>query len=150
MIKEVGFFVLKLDRNNAYILHTIEEYIKNNPSHHCVLFNSHSDIEIPNNIPVLHLYHARFFYGTIVVYEVPGMIISNAFTNFNRRIFYANNVPWYGNAGVAAAYWQKVFQMENTDIIANNQYTYDIFDICLKTPLSISEDLNYEAIKQYV
>jgi hypothetical protein len=151
MIKEIGFFIPKIDNKSSInIINTIAKYINHNKDHHCVLFNSHTGIEIPNNIPILHLYHARFFNGILIVNDIQGMIISNNFTNFERRILYADRIPWYGNSGIANRYWKNVFKLDKTDIIVNNQYTYDIFDICFQKPIAISEHFKYEEIKQYI
>jgi hypothetical protein len=45
------------------------------------------------------------------------------------------------------AFWQKLFNVDNIEIIANNKEIADIFEIVWKKPIAVSEEFNYEKLQ---
>ena len=150
--RDTGFVFIKLDNNNAYnrYFETIREFINNNPVDQTVIFNSYNERINTNNIPILHLSHAKFFYGNLFLFELGAAILSKNFTNINKRYLYVHNAPWLESPSSSYSIWKDVYGSENLEFITANQQIYDLYEICWKKPIGISENFTYEELSKII
>jgi hypothetical protein len=92
---------------------------------------------------------AKFFKGNLIVFDVASLILSKKFINLSQRFYYAHEAPWT-QYSMDYKYWLDIFSSKDLNIITKNQQLYDIYDICWKKPIGISEDFSYETIKDLV
>lgn len=145
---DIGFIVLKLT-NNAFcdlVLDCAKGFAKNNPFNQTIIFNSYCDKSITNNIPILHLNHAKFFKGQLFVFDLISVLLSQNFTNISKRYLYTNDIPWLSSAHTSYSEWAKLYFADNLEIITSNDKLFDIYKLCWKKPLGICEEFNYEKI----
>jgi hypothetical protein len=148
MIKDLGMMCIKLENTTTSksILKTAKSLIDNNPYTQICIFNSYSEVVDNNSVPLLHLSQAKFFDGNLIVFDIPSLILSKNFINVSNRFYYAHETPWTQHI-MSFKYWSDIFNSENLEIIAKSQQIYDIYDICWKKPIGVSEDFSYETIK---
>jgi hypothetical protein len=151
-MNDVGFILVKLlnDESHDGILSTIKEIEKNNPYSQTVIFNSYCEKANLYNLPVLHLSQSQFFNGTLFLFDLPSVILTNKFPNLKRRILYTNSLPWSSNPGTRYEEWKSLYDQDSLDILVNNENVYNIYDICWKKPIGISERFNYEEISKFI
>jgi len=147
----LGFILLNIENNEIYIklLQHIAQLIKNNPYANIVVFTNNSNIISSYNVPLLHLNHAKFFNGNLWLFDIVSVILTQKFTNFDKRIFYVNDMPWIKNRNNSYNEWSKIYH-SNIDFVCSNQYLYDIYNICWKKPLGIMESFDHEKIQSIV
>jgi hypothetical protein len=148
MTADLGIMCIKLENNltSNTILKTARSLIDNNPYNHICIYNSYSEIVDNNFVPILHISQAKFLNGNLILFDIPSLILSNNFIGKLKRFYYAYETPWTQHS-MPFKYWSQLFDSDNLNIIAKNQYLYDIYDICWKKPIGISEDFSYETIK---
>lgn len=149
MIKNsLGFMLINIENNEMYdsILKNIRYLIDNNPYSNIVIFSSNCDKITTYNIPIFHLSHAKFFDGDLWLFDLLGVIISQNFTNINKKILYCNDIPWIKNRSSLHTEWVRMYNGD-LDFVTTNKYLYDIYDMCWKQPLDIMESFNYEKIQ---
>jgi hypothetical protein len=148
MISDLGIVCVKLENTSTSnaILKTAKTLIDNNPYSQICVFNSYSEVVDNHSVPLLHLSQAKFFKGNLIVFDIPSLILSKNFISVSNRFYYAHETPWT-QYSMSFRYWLEIFDNDNLNIIAKNQYLYDIYDICWKKPIGISEDFSYETIK---
>lgn len=152
MNKNIGFVLIKLTNDSIYdkILQTIKEFEYNNIYGQTLIFNSINERIDSYNLPILHLSQSQFFDGTLIIFDLPGIILSRGFPNLKKRILYASNIPWHNNPQTRFTEWESLYSQESLDIITSNQTIYDIYNICWKKPLGISENFNYDELSQFI
>jgi hypothetical protein len=151
--QKLGVLAIKLQQNNPFntnILNMLSEMSDNNPYKETYVFCSNNDIVLPNNVPVLHLVHAKFFNGDLIIIDTLSALMCKNFPNINRLYFYAQDIPWLGQQNTMYSQWMSLFKNNDLHIIAKNQQVYDIFEICCKKPIGISENFNYEEINKLI
>jgi hypothetical protein len=148
MIADLGMMCIKLDNatTSNSILKTAKSLIDNNPYSQICVFNSYSEVVNNHSVPILHLSQAKFFNGNLIVFDIPSLILVKSFINISNIFYYAHETPWTQHS-MPFKYWSDIFDSENLNIIAKNQQIYDIYDICWKKPIGISENFSYETIK---
>lgn len=148
---DLGILCIRLENTTTsdLILKTAKSLIDNNPYAQICVFNSYSEVVDNHSVPVLHISQAKFFKGNLMVFDMPSLILSKNFINLSKRFYYAHELPWTKHTQ-SFKYWSKIFDSEDLNIIAKNQHLYDIYDICWKKPIGISEDFSYETIKSLV
>jgi hypothetical protein len=98
-------------------------------------------------MPILHLSHAKFFSGNILVTNLPSLELSLSFVNVQKILFWTSNLPWAGTSQ-HYKYWEKIFLDDRVSVIAYNTYINDLYSLCYKNPIIVSERLNYEEIQK--
>jgi len=148
---DLGILCIKLENTTTseHILKTAKSLIDNNPYSQICIFNSYSEIVENNSVPILHISQAKFFKGNLVVFDMPSLILSKNFINLSKRFYYAYELPWTKHIQ-NFKYWSEIFDSKDLNIITKNQQLYDIYDMCWKKPIGISEDFSYETIKDLV
>jgi hypothetical protein len=148
MTEDLGIICIRLENTNTSdsILKTAKSLIDNNPYAQVCVFNSYSDVVQNHSVPLLHISQAKFFNGNLIIFDIPSLILSKNFINVSNRFYYAHETPWTEHT-MPFKYWSELFDADNLNIIAKNSYLYDIYDICWKKPIGISEDFSYETIK---
>jgi hypothetical protein len=146
---DIGFVVTELinDNNTDNILNCIKQYINNNPFDQIVIFNSFCDKIDTKNIPILHLSHAQFFSGKLVLFDLIGILLSKSFPNVTKKYFYATDIPWLSSPHTPYSEWVGLYSDPNLHLISSNKELYDIYQLMWKKPVGISEDFSYETIK---
>lgn len=149
--EDLGFLILDIDNNlnTNVIFNTIKKFIKDKPYDQVVLFNSRSIRAHTQNVPILHLSHAKFFTGKLIVFDTPSLIISKTFTNISNKYFYATHTPWIGSSNHYNQ-WKSLLGDDSLKIIANNQLMYDLYDICWNKPIGIVENFDYESLRKII
>ena len=152
MTKDIGFFIPKLSniQQHDIVLRTARQFIDNHPYNQYVLFNSFYDKIETYNIPILHLSHAKFFYGDLFVFDFISLVIASHFPNISKLYYYAQNLPWSVSGETPYENWRKVFDLDHLNIISNNQYVDDVYNICWKKTIGISEKFNYEELTKII
>lgn len=151
-MKDVGFIIVKLLNNKVCedIVSTIKQIEKRNAYGQTIIFTSYSEKTNTYNLPVLHLSQAQFFTGTLFLFDLSSVILTSKFPNVKNRILYTNAAPWANNPQTSYEEWSSIYNQENLNILTNSQEMYDIYDICWKKPIGVSERFNYEEIAQFV
>lgn len=149
--KDLGTVILKLQNCKAHdtILKNLSELSSNRPYDQIVVFNTYSEILDNHSVPILHLSQAKFFHGNILALDLASLYLSTKFVNVSNIYFYGSFVPWVDQIK-SYSYWSNLFNNPKIQIIAKDQFLYDIYSIVWKNPILIAEDLKYETIKDII
>ena len=147
--KDIGFLLIKMNNDSTYnrILKTISDFILNNPYNQYVIFNSFSDKIDTINVPILHINQAKFFYGNLFVFDFISCLLTQNFPNLSNRYLYTKDLFWTVDPGNSYNEWESILMKDNLNIITHNKYVHDIYDMCWKKPIGISENFTYEELK---
>lgn len=147
MNKDIGVILLNLTDSPLCktILNNLAKISKDLPYSQVLVFCSSSKASETFNIPILHVSHAKFFDGIIINTDVTGLILTNTFTNFTKRYFFAYETPWLGKS-VAYSQWYNIFMQEDLGIISENVQIDNIYNMCWKQTSGIAEGFNHERI----
>lgn len=153
MIKNsLGFLLPYIDNTEQYniIFNNISKLIQNNIYSNILVFNSRCDKISTNNIPILHINHAKFFKGDLFLFDISGLILTKQFTNVNRKLLYCNDMPWLKIRNTNYSEWEGLYYNNNSgiDFIVTNKYLYDIYSLCWKQPIGTMENFDYEKIQE--
>ena len=151
MNNDIGFVILNLEENPLHhsILYAIKQIIDANPYKNVCVFNHECAKVDVLNVPLLHLKHAKFFYGDLFVFDTISLMLAKQFPNIKNKYYYAATVPWQ-NKKYEYQGWRNMFLQDNLNIICQNQKIYDIYDICWKKPLGIAENFTYDKIHKFI
>lgn len=146
--KDIGFVLINIQNNDFYeqVFKTIARFIDNRPYNQVVVFSSSMNKIDTHNVPILHLSHGKFFYGDLVLFDIPSIIMTEKFTNINNRYLYAQDIPWGKSSAINYNEWKSIYYQNNLSIIASNNNLYDIYNICWKEPIGISENFDYDQL----
>jgi hypothetical protein len=149
---DIGFVSLKLTNTSFYenLLQTARQFIDNKPYDQIVVFNSFCDKIDTHSVPILHLNHAKFFNGNLILFDLASVLLTQSFTNIKKRFLYTKDTPWATSPTTKYTEWLKLYGSSNLDIIVPNHQLYDIYSICWKQPVGISENFHYEEIKNFI
>jgi hypothetical protein len=152
MNNDIGFILIKLQNDPIHdnILRTAKEIEKNNIYGQTVIFNSFSEKVETHNLPILHISQAQFFNGKIFIFDLPSIILTEKFPNITRRILYTNSSPWTISTNTQYKEWKSIYNQESLDILSGSKMIDDIYNICWKKTIGISERFSYEEIKEYL
>lgn len=149
--KDLGIIAPKLlnDEKTTEIISFCKEYFSNNPYNQVCLFNSFCDRISCDNIPILHLSQAKFFYGQLIVSDIKDLDLSLSFPNVYKTLFFCSNIPWENEIRNYKE-WENIFYNEKVEIVAHNQKIYDLFSLFYKKPITTMQGLKYDKIQQYL
>jgi hypothetical protein len=149
---DIGFVLVKMHNHPIYdqILSTIDLFIKHNPLNQYVVFNSFSDKLNILNVPVLHLNQAKFFYGNLFVFDFVSCMITKNFPNIHKKYLYAQDIPWSSSPSTPNKEWENIIMDPELNIIAKNEHIYDLYNICWKSPIGLSEHFSYDELKNII
>lgn len=150
--RDIGFVIIKLENNPFHdnVIKCIESFISNNRDNQYIIFNSSCEKINTGSAPILHLSQSKFFYGDLFVFDFVSLILTQQFPNIRHRYFYAQDLFWESSPQIPYNNIKNIVTHNNIDIIAKNQYIYDIYNICWKLPVGISENFDYESIKKII
>lgn len=151
-INDTGFVFIKLNNSAIYTKYfeTIKKLIDENPLNQIVVFNSYNEKINTNSVPILHLSHAKFFYGDLFLFDLPSAMITQGFTNIKKRYLYVNSAPWLDSPSTNYKIWENIYGSDNLEFIAQNKTLYDLYSICWKQPVGISENFSYKEISSII
>lgn len=146
-LPDIGFVLLNIDNSPIYdkIFSTIKEFIDNNPYSQIVVFNSQCNKLNTNNIPILHLSHAKFFNGILFIFDAQSIIICKKFTNVYTKYFYAFDTPW-NNSNKEYGYWRNLIGDKDLNIITANDNLDNIYNICWKETCGVAKEFDYNEL----
>lgn len=152
MANDIGFFLCKLNNcpEHNHILSTMNDWIKNNPYNQCVVFNSFCENINIHKVPILHLSHAKFFYGDLMVFDFVSLILASHFPNIKNLYYYMSNIAWDNSLNSRYIEWEEAFSAPHLKVIASNQTIYDVYEIAWKKPCGISENFTYEQLSKII
>ena len=147
--KDLGILALNISntKETLELINLAKTYYSHHPYDQTCFFNSFSEVINSENIPILHISQAKFFYGNLLTTDIESLILCHSFPNINKILFWSQNIPWQQDLKNYKD-WEKLFYNDKVQILAKNQEIYDIYDICYKKPQGIAERLNYEQIEQ--
>lgn len=152
MSREIGLIITKLLNVDTQdnILKMAKQLQNRNPYDQVVIFNSYSEKIDTHGLPILHLNQSQLFDGSLLLFDLPSIILTSKFPNLTKRIFYAVDTPWALSPATPHYEWHSLYMQNNLDIITQNDHLYQIYDICWKKPIGVSEDFSYEQIANFV
>jgi hypothetical protein len=150
-MRDIGYIILDLKANqlNDTIIKYAEESQGNNCFKEDIIFSTNNELINSPNLPILHISQSKFFYGDLFLFDTNSISLTSESPNIENRYFYATNIPWVNNHH-EYKYWVSLFHSNNLQIIASNQQIFDIYNICWKKPLGISETFNYDTISRFI
>jgi hypothetical protein len=89
-----------------------------------VIFNSYNENIDTLSVPILHVSQAKFFYGNLLVCDIPSLALAIECINYKNIYYYSTEIPWESNIN-HYSYWCKIFNTKNLYTIAANQRIYD-------------------------
>lgn len=150
--QDIGFVLIKITNSpvNDAILSTIDKMSKEDPFRQYLVFNSYCESINTHNTPILHLNQSKFFFGDLVVFDIVSLLLTKNFPNIRKKYFYATDLPWTKSPETSFNEWKMLLCDPQVDIIANNQFIADAYDICWKKPIGISENFSYEEVRNLI
>lgn len=144
---DIGVILTNLDNNRLSdtILKSLSQIAEQMPYNQVIVFSSSCKTAYTQNIPVLHISHAKFFDGIIICTDVTGLILTENFTNTKQRYFFAYETPWVGK-NVLYNQWKNIFANNNLEIISENVQIDNIYNLCWKQTAGIAEGFNHERL----
>lgn len=147
--KDLGIIATKLsnDEKSNQMASFCQEYLSHHPYNQVCFFNSFCDRLSHDNIPILHLSQAKFFYGNIIVTDIKDLELCLSFPNLYKILFFCSSIPWENEIRNYKE-WENLFYNDKVQILAKNQRIYDLFKLLYKEPVIIMEGLDYEEIQK--
>ena len=148
----IGFFLPKLqgEKHTAIIEH-ISTYISNNTDKQIVVFCSNTDVVFPWNVPVLHVNEAKYFDGSIVVFDIlSALIIKNFKTQKNKYFWVGSAIPWSNNPSESYQTFQNIFDDKDITFVVADQTIQDIYEICYDKPQHVFKEFNHENLQKLI
>ena len=103
-------------------------------------------------IPILSITECKFFYGTLIVFDIESLAICKNFPNIKKIYYYMTDVPWKQTSHINYFDLRNHYQ-ENTkiNIVTKTSNLYNVYtNSWNKQPLGIMEELNYENFKRLI
>ncbi|MFM7853270.1 MAG: hypothetical protein ACKO96_15440, partial [Flammeovirgaceae bacterium] len=130
------------------ILSTASEFIKNRPYQQHLVFNSYSEKVNTFNVPILHLQQSQFFYGKLILFDIPSVILTNKFPNISQRILFTSDAHWTQSQSTMYQQWKSVYDQNNLDIIVTSPVLNDLYSMCWKKPMATVERFSYDELSK--
>lgn len=145
---DIGFYITNIEGSNKdQLLECVNNYVENNPYDNVVVFNDVFNAITNNKFYTLHISHAKYFKGTLFIFDIKDATIVNTFPAPKRKIFFATQAYWQNNKMVQYAAWNQIFNNSDMDIVVNNESMFDVYKMCWKEPIHIVPKISYEEIK---
>lgn len=151
MNNDIGFFAMTLE-NNAFhntICELVAGYIKHNPQNQIVIFNQYSEKIDTHDIPILPLSYSKFYNGDLITFDIASLLLSVNSISANNIYFYAQNIPWQISYNKYNE-WKNIFGNKKINVIANNEYIHNIYNIAWNNSIGVCEDLTYEKFSKFI
>lgn len=152
MNEDIGFVLIKLLNNKIYdsILKTASDFIKYRPYQQHIVFNSYSEKINTFNVPIFHIQQAQFFYGKLILFDMPSVVLSNKFPNIDKRILFTSDAHWVQSNTGMYEQWRSIYEQDNLDIIVTSPVLNDLYSMCWKRPVATVEQFTYEELSKYI
>jgi hypothetical protein len=149
--KDIGFLMPVVDNNfeSNSICTTISKLIHARPNDQICIFNSYCEKIDTYNIPVLHVNQAKFFKGSLVVFDLQCLELSRSLPLLDNVYYYAKNIPWTNTKGYYEQ-WKNLFSKPNIKVISSNKYIDNIYNIVWSNSIGISENFDYDTISNII
>lgn len=151
---DIGFYLLDIKANNNFqneVIENINQFCIHNPYDNVVLFNNQFDrTDVDHKYYILHIQQAKYFDGILFVFDTRSAMITQTFPSPKKKIIYINEPEWNLNPNIPYDFWKDIYMQNNTEIITNNKSTYDICDICWKTPKHLMQNMSYKEFENVI
>lgn len=145
---DIGFYLLDITADNDQqnkIIDSINGLCKKRPYDNIVLFNNQfARIDNNKKYYILHVQQAKYFNGVLFVFDTRSAMITQTFPAPKKQIMCINDPEWTRSTSLPYSFWHNIYMKSNVEIVANNQASYDICDICWKKPIHLMNEINYE------
>lgn len=132
MNNEIGFYCPVVSNNTKDNL-IISALNKISEKYSTILFNSKYDlIDHQRKFAVLHCNQSKYFYGDLFCFDIDSVSIIKTFPGPRNKFFVSSEIFWK-NKSYPSKVWLDLI-MNDINIITYDQYMYDMYDICFKTP----------------
>lgn len=142
----IGFYLLDIDISNSYhntILQTMRDLCKLLPYEEIVLFDNQSKVIHENTgYYVLHINEAKYFKGTLFVFDAKSLALTRHFPAPKKQIFVMNQADWTLNRTTPYNVWESIYMNDNVDLVTTNSDLNTLCKICWKDPISDINELN--------
>jgi hypothetical protein len=151
----IGFYLLNIDQTNKdaqSCLQAANELCAMRPRDNIVVFSTTPDAIITNNkYYMLHITHAKFFKGALFMFDNKSRLLTQTFKTPSKQIIYVQDIPW-GKANQQDHYsqWERLYNTQDVEFIANSEDTSEILDICWKKPLSVMPTVTAKDINDVI
>jgi hypothetical protein len=151
MSKDLGFVLIALDNNQISnsLCSAIRGFIDNDSKSQICIFNSYCERINTHQIPLLHIREARYFDGSLFVFDLPSLLLCSKFPSPKNIYYYAHNFPWTISAQ-PYSFWKNIFKSDRMKIIAQNQHIHDMYNLLWNNSIGISERFEYDKINQII
>lgn len=147
MISQIGFYCPKITKQESHInivnvLNELSDGYTNT-----ILFNTSFELPIANRkFCILPSLGAKYFYGVLFCFDIDSLNLINSFPGPSHKFLVTDDIFWQ-NKQTPATLWSQILDSQ-TSIITLNQKTYDLYDICFKTPtLNMNNGFNLQECK---
>lgn len=154
--KDIGFLLVKTgnDPFTNTITDAITTFISKHPYNQYVLFTSYCDNPNLSRIPVLHLQQAKYFRGDLFIFDSMSIFLTLSFPNIRNRYYYAQDFPWMQSKDTNYKDIKSLLvgeaESNNLNIISKNKLIDDVYNLCWKPTLGISEKFTYEELTKII
>lgn len=150
MSSDIAFYCPIIQNNEEH--NRIKQVLNDlSDSYNTIMFNSqYSAIDqFVRKYAVLHCNQARYFYGTIFVFDIDSVSIVKEFPGPKNKLFIASDIFWQ-NKMTPSVIWNELL-LDPIKIITYDKKNYDLYSICFKQPiLNMSEGLNSGELKDVI
>jgi hypothetical protein len=148
---DIGFYITNIDTYNMdIVLSSINDYITDHPYDNVVVFTNQMNRIFNDKFYVLHLSHAKYFYGLLFLFNIKDASIAATFPGPKKQILFTNEIYWQKNKKVLYSFWKKILLNSNMEIVVNNQENFDIYNLCWKKPLDIMPTFDKKGIENVI
>lgn len=151
----IGFYLLDIDQQNTEVsgyLESINELCVMRPQDNIVVFsNQPNAIILGNKYYMLHISHAKFFKGSLFIFDSKSRLLTQTFKTPSKQIMYVRDIPW-GKAGQTDHYaqWKRLYEATDVEFIADSETTAEILNICWKKPIKVMPTVTAKEINDVI
>lgn len=150
MSNDISFYCPAIHNNDAH--NHIRKVLNDlSDSYNTIMFNSQYNAidQFVRKYTVLHCNQARYFYGTMFVFDIDSVSVTKEFPAPKHKIFVAPDIFWQNKMTPSSA-WTSLLP-EDMHIITHDQRIYDLYSICFKKPLlNMSNGLSKEEVNNVI
>lgn len=140
---DIGFYLVDCDNSEKHnsIINLINQLVVDHPYDNIILFNNkYRRVDSAKKFPILHLSHAKYFYGTLVCFDMKSASMAKTFPGPSKQFFYCDTLDWTSHKEARAVLWNNIYK--NMNIISTDKKIADLLNICWELNIHTLPDLN--------
>ena len=146
-MKHLGFLVVGLGTSQHGLCLITECNRLSKDINISVFYETYDRIPIKPHFPLLQNFQAWTFTGPLIATCLKTAYLLDALPNSNKKFFYIWNLEWLYNQYQWSSL-SNVYQNNNIELIARNDYHAELISKLWKKPSYILEDFNYVGITE--